>query len=184
MTPSTIHTITTDGTKVDAAPGAPSSTPASGASPHAPAPTVASPFDRVVTTVDRTLLSDEILPPGTLIECASIDVLNCYINYVDLGIVITERDPEEHERYISQSNQFYTHFHEFGTVIHVVASSARHWWYFCYDLDESDCTLGRITKERTTLAALRTWVESTRITGRYPALEIDTRHLRGWRSFQ
>lgn len=164
----------------------PSSTGDKSASP-APADTptrTASPFDRTVTTIDRALLSDDILPPGTLLECASVDVLNCYINYVDLGAVITERDPEEDERYISQSNQFYTHFHEFGTVIHVIASSARHWWYFCYDIDANDCTLGRVEKDRTSFSAMREWVEASRLKRRYPALEIDTRQLRGWRSFQ
>ena len=150
----------------------------------APASSTSGPFERVVTTLDRALLSDDILPPGTLLECASVDVLNCYINYVDLAVVVTERDPEEDERYISISNQFYTHFHEFGTVIHVIASSARHWWYFCYDIDASDCTLGRVARERIGLAALREWVETARVTKRYPTLEIDIRHLRGWRSFQ
>jgi hypothetical protein len=146
--------------------------------------TITGPFDRIILSLDRSLLSDDILPPGTLLECASVDVLNCYINYVDLAAVITERDPEEDERYISISNQFYTHFHEFGTVIHVIGGSARHWWYFCYDIDANDCTLGRVGKERTTLAALRQWVESKRLSGRYPTLEIDATKLRGWRSFQ
>lgn len=144
----------------------------------------AGPFERIVKTVERTLLVDDILPPGSLIECASVDMLNCYINYVDLAAVITERDPEEDERYISISNQFYTHFHEFGTVIHVIGQSARHWWYFCYDIDANDCTLGRVTKERILLPALREWIESLRISGRYPTLEINTSDLRGWRSFQ
>ena len=145
---------------------------------------VPGPFERIVKTLERTLLVDDIQPAGTLIECASVDMLNCYINYVDLTAVITERDPEEDERYISISNQFYTHFHEFGTVIHVIAQSARHWWYFCYDIDANDCTLGRVAKERILLPALRSWVESVRVGRRYPTLEINTSDLRGWRSFQ
>jgi hypothetical protein len=154
------------------------------ATPPQPDARNAGPFERTVTTIDRTLLSDDILPPGTLLDCASVDVLNCYINYVDLAAVITERDPEEDERYISQSNQFYTHFHEFGTVIHVIASSAKYWWYFCYDIDANDCTIGRVEKDRTTLPAIRAWVVAARVKRQYPTLEIETRQLRGWRSFQ
>jgi hypothetical protein len=142
------------------------------------------PFERAIATLDRALLSDDILPAGVLLECASVDVLNCYINYVDLAMVLTERDPEEDERYISMSNQFYTHFHEFGTVIHVVASSARHWWYFCYDIDANDCALGRVEQARISLKEMREWVRQHRISGRYPTLEVDIGHLRGWRSFQ
>lgn len=142
------------------------------------------PFARTITKADPALLADEILPPGTLLECASVDVLNCYINYVELGSVITERDPEEDERYISISNRFYTHFHEFGTVIHVVAQSARYWWYFCYDIDASDCTIGRLSRESTTLQQVIDWVRAERVTRRYPVVEIDIRNLHGWRSFQ
>jgi hypothetical protein len=145
---------------------------------------VPSPFDRIVKVLDRSLLVDEILPAGVLLECASVDALNCYINYVDLRAVFTERDPEEDERYISQSNQFYTHFHEFGTVIHVLASSARHWWYFCYDIDAADCAIGRVQHERASLQGMLDWVRGTRVTGRYPMQEIDVQRLRGWRSFQ
>jgi hypothetical protein len=146
--------------------------------------TITGPFDRIILKLDRGLLSDDILPAGALLECVSVDVLNGYINYVDLAVVITERDPEEDERYISISNQFYTHFHEFGTVIHVIGSSPKHWWYFCYDIDANDCTIGRAGKERITLAAFREWVEAKRLTRRYPSLEINTGDLRGWRSFQ
>jgi len=103
---------------------------------------------------------------------------------VELGGVITERDPEEDERYISISNRFYTHFHEFGTVIHVVASSARYWWYFCYDIDASDCTIGRLSRESTTLQQMIEWVRAERIRREYPVVEIDIRNLHGWRSFQ
>ncbi len=141
-------------------------------------------FSRRVTEADSGLLVDEILPPGTLLECVSVDVLNCYINYVELGAVITERDPEEDDRYISISNRFYTHFHEFGTVIHVVASSPRHWWYFCYDIDASDCTIGRLGREECTLQQITDWVREERVSRKYPVVEIDIRKLQGWRSFQ
>lgn len=141
-------------------------------------------FPRRVSKADASLLADEILPAGTLLEFVSVDVLNCYINYVEIGTVITERDPEEDERYISISNRFYTHFHEFGTVIHVVAFSARYWWYFCYDIDASDCTIGRLSREETTLQQLTEWVRTERISRKYPVVEIDIRNLHGWRSFQ
>src|SRR5688572_20915821 len=71
-------------------------------------------FPKRVKERDSSLLVDDILPPGSLLEAVAVDALNCYINHVDLHAVITERDPEEDERYISISNQFYTHFHEFG----------------------------------------------------------------------
>lgn len=141
-------------------------------------------FKRRIQTREASLLADDILPAGTLLECVSADVLNGYVNYVDLRAVITERDPEEHERYISVSNRFYTHFHEFGTVIHVIASSARHWWYFCYDLDASDCAIGRLPLNAATLEEVREWVDRTRIKGEYPVVNIDIKNLHGWRSFQ
>ena len=132
----------------------------------------------------RTLLVDDILPSGTLLQFVSADVLNGFINYVELLSVVTERDPEEDERYISISNRFYTHFHEFGTVIHVVASSAAYWWYFCYDIDASDCAIGRIAKDRCSRKSLVDWVSRERLSGKYPVVEIDVRNLHGWRSFQ
>src|SRR5688572_6183719 len=109
------------------------------------------PFPRRVIAPDPRFLSDEILPTGVLLEFVPADILNAFINYVDLRAVITERDPEEDDRYINISNRFYTHFHEFGTVIHVVASSAEHWWYFCYDIDASDCAIGRAARADCTL---------------------------------
>jgi len=154
-----------------------------GRDPLGPA-AVESPFDVVVDKRDPLLLVDDILPPGYLLTCVAVDALNCYINYVDLRAVITERDPEEDERYISISNQFYTHFHEFGTVIHVIASSAKHWWYFCYDIDANDCTLGRVRQDRATPQQLIDWVYRHRVSKRYPVVEIDIKNLRGWRSFQ
>jgi hypothetical protein len=131
-----------------------------------------------------SLLVDDILPPGSLLEAVAVDALNCYINYVDLHAVITERDPEEDERYISISNQFYTHFHEFGTVVHVIASSRDHWWYFCYDIDANDCAIGRMRREAATANEILAWVYTERLSQRYPVVEIDAKGLRGWRSFQ
>ncbi|HVZ39329.1 MAG TPA: hypothetical protein VHI13_08640 [Candidatus Kapabacteria bacterium] len=142
------------------------------------------PFTRRVSQNTPSLLTDDILPVGALLEFVSVDVLNCYINYVDLHAVITERDPEEEERHISMSNRFYTHFHEFGTVIHVIGSSARHWWYFCYDIDASDCAIGRVEQGAATLGGLIEWVYAERVSKRYPVVEIDVKNLSGWRSFQ
>ncbi len=130
------------------------------------------------------MLVDDILPSGVLLEFASPDVLNGYINYVDLRAVITERDPEEDERYISISNRFYTHFHEFGTVIHVVGSSAQYWWYFCYDIDASDCAIGRVEREKVELDDIVEWIEKSRLSGNYPVTQVDVGNLKGWRSFQ
>lgn len=141
-------------------------------------------FPRRITERTPALLVDDILPPGSLLEAVAVDALNCFINYVDLHAVITERDPEEDERYISISNQFYTHFHEFGTSVHVIASSRDHWWYFCYDIDANDCALGRMERAGTTANELIAWVYTERLTRRYPVVEIDTKDLRGWRSFQ
>lgn len=142
------------------------------------------PFGRRVSERNLSLLVDDILTPGVLLEFVSVDVLNCYINYVELRAVITERDPEEEERHISISNRFYTHFHEFGTVIHVLASSQRHWWYFCYDIDASDCAIGRVEIERASIQQMREWIQEKRVSKRYPVLEIDVKNLQGWRSFQ
>ena len=141
-------------------------------------------FPRRVIASDRKLLSDDILPPGVLLEFVPADILNAFINYVDLRAVITERDPEENERYINQSNRFYTHFHEFGTAIHVVASSEEYWWYFWYDIDANDCAIGRVERQRFSLPEVVRWVYGKRVSGRYPIAEIDVRFLRGWRSFQ
>jgi hypothetical protein len=141
-------------------------------------------FDRVVRPHDVSLLVDDILPSGTLLEFAAVDVLNCFINYVELHAVITERDPEEDERHISIANRFYTHFHEFGTVVHVIASSARHWWYFCYDIDASEHAVGRIELGNATLQQIIAWVHGERISRRYPVVEIDVKNIQGWRSFQ
>jgi len=149
-----------------------------GAAPHG------SVFDRHIESKTPSLLVDDILPSGSLLLFVSADVLNCFINYVEPHAVIVERDPEEDERYISISNRFYTHFHEFGTVVHVVASSATHWWYFCYDLDASDCAIGRIYRHRASLQDVIAWVRTTRLSGRYPIADIDVRNLHGWRSFQ
>jgi len=142
------------------------------------------PFPRHVATADRAYLVDDILPSGILLESVAVDVLNSYINAVDLRSVITERDPEEEERHISMSNRFYTHFHEFGTVIHVVAASGRYWWYFCYDIDASDCAIGRVAMEECDLPDVVQWVYRERVSKRYPTVEIDIRNLSGWRSFQ
>ena len=141
-------------------------------------------FPRRVIAPDSKLVTDTILPEGVLLEFVSVDLLNAFINYVDLQMVITERDPEEDERYITQSNRFYTHFHEFGTVVHVIASSASYWWYFCYDIDASDCAIGRTSRGQSSLDELSTWVSRRRLTGQYPVKEIDVTHLQGWRSFQ
>lgn len=142
------------------------------------------PFPRRVIAPDSRLLSDEILPSGVLLEFVPSDILNAFINYVDLRSVITERDPEEEDRYITTSNRFYTHFHEFGTVVHVIASSAEHFWYFCYDIDASDCAIGRVSREEASLERLVEWVEDRRLSGKYPKQEIDVGQLHGWRSFQ
>ncbi len=142
------------------------------------------PFPRRVIVAEPRLLSDDILPSGVLLEFVPSDILNAFINYVDLRSVITERDPEEEDRYITVSNRFYTHFHEFGTVVHVVASSADHFWYFCYDIDASDCAIGRVAREETTLEDLITWVEKRRLSGTYPVKELDVGNLHGWRAFQ
>ena len=142
------------------------------------------PFSRRIVEPSPSKLVDDILPLGTLLEFVSVDVLNGYINYVDLLSVITERDPDEEERHISISNRFYTHFHEFGTVIHVVAASKSHLWYFCYDIDASDCAVGRVDAHGTTLQEMIDWVRRERISGRYPVVEIDIKKLTGWRSFQ
>jgi hypothetical protein len=142
------------------------------------------PFTRRITQSTPAFLVDEILPPAALLEFVSVDVLNCYINYVELRAVITERDPEEEERHISMSNRFYTHFHEFGTVIHVIAASAKHWWYFCYDIDASDCAIGRVEIGKATLQQMKSWVMNERVSKRYPIVEIDVKNLQGWRSFQ
>ena len=141
-------------------------------------------FERRMKALDVGLLTDSILPPGVLLEFAAVDVLNCFINYVELRAVITERDPEEDERHISISNRFYTHFHEFGTVIHVVASSPGHWWYFCYDIDQSEHCIGRIDIARATLSQIIAWVHGERISKRYPVVDIDVQNIQGWRSFQ
>jgi hypothetical protein len=141
-------------------------------------------FERRIESLDVGLLTDDILPSGTLVEFAAVDVLNCFINYVELRAVITERDPEEDERHISISNRFYTHFHEFGTVIHVIASSPKHWWYFCYDIDQSQQCIGRIDNEGASLQQLIAWVHADRISKRYPIVEIDVGNIQGWRSFQ
>lgn len=141
-------------------------------------------FPRRVIAPDRRLLADDILPPGVLLEFVPADILNAFINYVDLRGVITERDPEEDERYINQSNRFYTHFHEFGTAIHVVASSEEYWWYFWYDMDASDCAIGRVEQKAFSLPEVVRWVYGRRVSGRYPVVEIDVRLLEGWRSFQ
>lgn len=148
------------------------------------APDAANPFPRHIPTADPSYLVDDILPSGTLLESVAVDVLNSYINAVDLRSVITERDPEEEERHISISNRFYTHFHEFGTVIHVVASSARHFWYFCYDIDASDCAIGRVAADACSLPDVVQWVYRERVSRRFPTVEIDIRNLQGWRSFQ
>lgn len=141
-------------------------------------------FPRRVIAPDPSLISDTILPPGVLLEFVPADFLNAFINYVDLCSVITERDPEEDERYINISNRFYTHFHEFGTVVHVVASSKDYWWYFCYDIDASDCAIGRVEQQEVSLPQIVRWVYRKRLSERYPAVEIDVRLLKGWRSFQ
>ena len=153
-----------------------SAPPASGSAPLL--------FERRMKALDVGLLTDSILSPGVLLEFAAVDVLNCFINYVELRAVITERDPEEDERHISISNRFYTHFHEFGTVIHVVASSPGHWWYFCYDIDRSEHSIGRIAIERATLPQIVAWVHDERISKRYPVVDIDVQNIQGWRSFQ
>lgn len=149
-----------------------------------PEPEISQPFARHIVQPDASFIVDEILPPGTLLEAVSVDVLNGYINYVEPKAVITERDPDEEERYISISNQFYTHFHEFGTVIHVIGATDRHLWYFCYDIDASYCMLGRVSRESVTIGALIAWVYHERVSRRYPVLEIDPKNLHGWRSFQ
>ena len=141
-------------------------------------------FPRRVLASDKKLLTDDILPASVLLEFVPADILNAFINYVDLCLVITERDPEEDERYINQSNRFYTHFHEFGTAVHVIASSEEYWWYFWYDIDASDCALGRVEREKFSLPEVAQWVYSKRISERYPVVEIDVRLLEGWRSFQ
>ena len=141
-------------------------------------------FPRRVLAPDSTLIADDIMPPGVLLEFVPADFLNAYINYIDLRSVITERDPEEDERYINVSNRFYTHFHEFGTVVHVIASSQNYWWYFCYDIDASDCAIGRIDQESYSLPQVVQWVYQKRVSGQYPTVEIDVRELKGWRSFQ
>lgn len=159
--------------------GGPSTGEPTDATPDIPAP-----FTRSIAQKTPGLIVDEILPPSALLEFVAVDVLNCYINYVDLRAVITERDPEEEERHISMSNRFYTHFHEFGTVIHVIASSARYWWYFCYDIDANDCAIGRTDVRNLTLRQMIDWVYRERISRRYPVIEIDVQNLQGWRSFQ
>jgi len=169
-----------NGTAADRPPATGRAAEGTAASPSRPAAV----FERIVETRDFSLLVDDILPPGVLLEFVAADALNCFINYVELHAVVTERDPEEDERYISISNRFYTHFHEFGTVIHVVASSAAHWWYFCYDLDASDCAIGRVGRETTTLKTMLEWIYRERISKKYPVMEIDVRNLHGWRSFQ
>lgn len=141
-------------------------------------------FPRRVLAPDPTLIADTILPPDVLLEFVPADFLNAFINYVDLRSVITERDPEEDERYINMSNRFYTHFHEFGTVIHVVASSRDYLWYFCYDIDASDCSIGRVFLSDVSLPQMIQWIYRKRVSGRYPTVEIDVRQLHGWRSFQ
>lgn len=141
-------------------------------------------FPRRVLAPDPAFITDLILPPGVLLEFVPADFLNAFINYVDLRSVITERDPEEDERYINLSNRFYTHFHEFGTVVHVVASSKEYWWYFCYDIDASDCAIGRVEQKEVSLPQIVRWVYRKRLSGRYPTVEIDVRLLHGWRSFQ
>lgn len=141
-------------------------------------------FPRRVLARDPGLITDEILPPGVLLEFVPADFLSAFINYVDLRSVITERDPEEDERYINVSNRFYTHFHEFGTVVHVVASSTTYWWYFRYDIDASDCAIGRVAQEEFSLPQVVQWVYKKQVSGQYPTIEIDVRELKGWRSFQ
>jgi len=142
------------------------------------------PFPRRLREPSTSLLVDDILPSGALLEFVPVDVLNGYINHVDIHRVITERDPEEDDRHISVSNRFYTHFHELGTVIHVIGSSLRHLWYFCYDIDAADCAIGRVLRDQCSLERLEEWVRQERVSRRYPVVEIDTRHLRGFRSFQ
>ena len=142
------------------------------------------PFPRRVLAPESTLITDEILPPGVLLEFVPADFLGAFINYVDLHAVITERDPEEDERYINVSNRFYTHFHEFGTAVHVIASSRDHWWYFCYDIDASDCAIGRVERDQFSLPQIVQWVYKKRTSDQYPTTEIDVRELKGWRSFQ
>ncbi len=142
------------------------------------------PFPRRVIARDPRLLADDILPSGVLLEFVPADILNAFINVVEIEAVITERDPEEDDRYLTVSNRFYTHFHEFGTVIHVVASSSDYWWYFCYDIDAADCVIGRTEREEMTLEGLVAWVYERRVSNRYPVLPIDVEGLTGWRSFQ
>ena len=141
-------------------------------------------FQYYVSANNPSLLTDDILPEGTLLEFVSVDVLNSYMNYVDLKCVITERDPEDDERHISISNRYYTHFHEFGTVIHVIAASKEFLWYFCYDIDASFCLIGRVRKTVVPLDKLIKWVKSEKISNRFPVVEIDINNLFGWRSFQ
>ena len=69
-------------------------------------------------------------------------------------------------------------------MIHVLASSQRHWWYFCYDIDASDCAIGRVELDRGSLQQMREWIHEKRISKRYPVVEIDVKKLQGWRSFQ
>ena len=59
-------------------------------------------FPTRITERSPALLVDDILPPGSLLEAVGVDALNCYINYVDLHAVITERDPERSEEHTSE----------------------------------------------------------------------------------
>lgn len=141
-------------------------------------------FFKQVTQNSPAYLTDEILPEGVLLEFVSVDVLNSYINYVDLKFVLAERDPIDDERHISISNRYYTHFHEFGTVLHVVAASKGYLWYFCYDIDANFCVIGRVRKTVVSLEKITNWVRNNRVSGRFPFVEIDVNNLYGWRSFQ
>ena len=64
----------------------------------------------------------------------------------------------------------------------IVAESKKHWWFFWYDMDCSDCAIGRVSKEDCTEELFMKWFDDYINDLEYPAEEIPIDKFKGWLS--
>jgi len=107
-------------------------------------------FESLFTKEDEypTDIASSPLPLGTLYHYVSSSFLNGFINYVIFvdGYVIhryVEASSEKKTKMEEAFNKHHTCLNSFGDDSLLLCKAANQWYFFWYDQDSSDCSIGR-----------------------------------------
>jgi len=100
-------------------------------------------------------IAEDGIPEDTLYNYVSSTLLNGYINYVEpiLAVMVerygTEDEVSNYQTDIDIFNKIYhSNFSNLRDDVLIIAKTDSFYWFFWYDKDCSDCSIGRFTKNK------------------------------------